>query len=396
VPLPFDGAQAELAAGTLPIRVDFAHGPVAALDGVSFGWSKMVARLDTEAPGVAELERMLGVPYVFEFRGHTGYIGGLTFDADAPPFELPIDEMVVTFSGATLDGTFADPELEANAHIPAIAFTSPTGTFAIENLRAGADTELRSRYVMPGETTFSIERIAVSEAFAAASIFELENLRVTSNTGLDDTGELLEVRVDSGLDSIRIEQSALTSATLGLGLRNLDVVALEAYGTAIEEAASAASDPQALLADFAPQLERALRAGPSLTIDPIRFQLDAEPFEGRIAIATNTAKLPPAGGLDLANPLLILGSLNTDAEMRVSKALAQRLMLLFAQMQLASDPSIPPEQLAYMAEAQAGLLLTMLVSQGVLVDNGDGYASTVKFADGALTLNGSVLPIGLP
>ena len=70
--------------GELPVVVELAHGPVAALDGVYFGWSKVVARADIEAPGVGELTESLGVPYVFEFRGRTPYLGGLDFDADAP------------------------------------------------------------------------------------------------------------------------------------------------------------------------------------------------------------------------------------------------------------------------------------------------------------------------
>lgn len=392
----FDGADAGLAAGTLPIRVDFAHGPIAVLDGLSFGWSRMIARLDTEAPGVVELERTLGVPYVFEFRGRTRFFGGLDFDADAPPFDLPLDEVLVTFSGATLDGTFADPELAATAEVAAVAFTSSTGTFAIQNLRAAVDNELRSPYVMPGEATFSIERVAINEAGGAVPVFEAANFRVASNIGVDTAGELMEMRVEYDLDSLRIEQSNITAAKLGLGLRNLDVAAIEAYATAVENVASTTSDPGELLATVAPELERALRAGPSLTLDPISFRLDAEPFEGRIAVSTNTARLPPVGALNLDNPLLVLGLFDTDAEVRLSQALAQRLAMLFAQMQLSGDPSIPPEQLEYMAEAQSGLLLTMLVAQGVLVQDGDGYASTLKLTDGALTLNGNALPIGLP
>ena len=392
-----DGTPAGLAAGTLPIRVDFAHGPIAVLDGVYFGWTKMVARLDTEAPGVLELERTLGVAYVFEFRGRTGFFGGLTFDADAPPFELPIDEALLTFSGATLDGTFADPRLTANAHVDAVELASPTGTFALHNLRAGADNELRSQYVMPGEATFSIERVVISDATGGAvPLFEAANLRVASNTGLDAARELLEMRVDYDLDSVRFEQNEVTAATVGMAMRNLDVAALEAYGAAVNDAASTTSDPGELLAALAPQLERALRAGPSLTIDPIRFRLDDEPFEGRIAMSTNTARLPPAGALDLDNPLLVLGLIDSDAEARLSKALAQRLVTLAARVQLAGDGSVPPEQLDYMAEAQSGLMLTMLVGQGVLVEDGDGYVSSLELTDGALTLNGNALPFGLP
>ena len=391
--LPFDGAQGGLASGTLPIRVDFAHGPIAVLNGTSFAWSKIVARLDTEAPGVADLERTLGVPYLFEFRGRTRYLGGLVFDADAPAFELPLDDVRVTFSGATLDGTFAEPRIVANAHIASAAFTSPTGTFTLDNLRAGTDNEIVSQYVMPGETTFSIERIAATEG-GTVPVLELANLRFVSTTGLDATGALIDVRADYDLDSIRVEESVVTAAKFGMAMRNLDVAALQAYSTAVQDVART-GDPSALMTSLGPDLDRALRAGPSFTIDPLSFQLDAEPFEGRIVVSTNTANLPPAGALSFDNPLLLLGIFDTDAEVRLSKALAQRLATLAVQMQLASDPSVPPEQLAYMAEAQSGLVLTMLVGQGVLVDNGDGYASALKLTNGAVTLNGNPLPFGL-
>jgi uncharacterized protein YdgA (DUF945 family) len=38
----------------------------------------------------------------------------------------------------------------------------------------------------------------------------------------------------------------------------------------------------------------------------------------------------------------------------------------------------------------------MLVGQGVLVEDGDVYRSSLDYTDGALTLNGSPLPFGLP
>jgi uncharacterized protein YdgA (DUF945 family) len=387
---PFTGT------GTVPIAVDFAHGPIAVLDGVHLGWSKMIARADTEVPGVTELEHTLGVPYLFEFRGRTSYAGAMGFDADAPPFELPVDETLFTFSGATLAGSFAGRQLEGNAQVGSIEFTSPTGTFALRNVHASADNELRSRYVMPGEASLTIERVLISDARGTTPVFEAANLRMLSDVALDSTGVLLEMRMNYDLDSMRIEESEVTAATIGMAMRNVDVAALEAYGAAARDAASAGADPATIMASLGPQLERALQAEPRLTLEPIRFRLDDEPFEGRIELSTNAARLPPAGTLDLGNPLLVLGLMNTDAEMRASKALAQKLATLAARLQLGSDGGVPPEQLDYMAEAQSGLLLTMLVGQGVLVDDGDGYRSSLRFTNGALTLNGNPLPFGLP
>jgi uncharacterized protein YdgA (DUF945 family) len=382
--------------GTLPIVVELAHGPVALLDGVHFGWSKIVARPDMEAPGVAELTQTLGVPYLFEFRGSTPYLGGLNFNADAPPFELPIDEALLTFSGGTLAGSLTGRQLDADAQIGSLDFASPTGTFALRGVSASADNELRSEYVMPGETSLTIASISMaSPGQNAAPLFEVSNLKVQSGVDIDAAGELLEMRITYDVDSVRVEDNEVTAGSVALTVRNLDVAAVEAYSAAAAEAAAGGADAATLAAAFGPLLERALKAGPSLTLDPIRFRYDGEPFDGRIEVTTRPERLPPAGTLSLDNPLMMLGLVNTKADVRLSKTLAGELATLAARVQLAGDPTIPPDQLDYMAEAQSGLMLTLLVGQGVLVEDGEGYRTTVDYTDGSLTLNGNPLPFGL-
>jgi uncharacterized protein YdgA (DUF945 family) len=350
-------------------------------------------------PGIAELQQQLGVPYLFEFRGRTGYVGGLAFDADIPPVDLPVDAAHFKFSGAMLEGTYAGTALESTAQIDSVEFSSPTGTFALSKLRAAADNRILSQYVMPGQAEFSIERVSIVDAIRSATpVFEANQFSVASNVGIDDAGALMSMQVSYGLDSMRVEDIDVTAAKLGVGVSNIDIAAVQAYTAAASDLASTggAGNPSAMLAALAPQIERALAAGPSLTLDPMTFRVDGEPFDGRIQLATNTARLPQAGTLNFDNPLLLLGLLNTDAEVRLSKPLAQRLAMLASQMQLAYNDSIPPDQLEYMAEAQAGLLLVTLIGQGVLVEDNDGYRSALRFADGALTLNGNPLPFGLP
>jgi uncharacterized protein YdgA (DUF945 family) len=333
----------------------------------------------------------LGVPYVFEFRGRASFSGNLAFDGDAPAFELPVDDALVTFSGATFDGTFdGGRDLEARLHLPALDFTSPTGTFLVTDLRASADNEIRSRYVMPGEATFSIQKIAISDAFQGGMpVFEAANLQLSSQVTLDAAETLLDTRVAYALDSMRISESEVTAATIDLTARNIDVAALEAYAAAVNDVTSTV-DP---LTTLGPHLERALKAGPSLAIDPIRFALDNEPFDGRVQVSADPDRLPPAGTIDVENPLFVIGLLDTTAEITLSKALAQNLATLVARMQLAGDGTVPADELEYLAEAQAGLTL---VGQGVLVEDGEAYRSALDFTNGTLTLNGNPLPFGLP
>jgi len=380
---------------SLPIMVEFAHGPVAVLDGVYFGWSTMVARPDTEVPAVAELTQMLNVPYLFRFRGRTPYVGGLDFDADAPPFTLPLEETALTFSGGTLAGNLAGRKVQADAQVGSVDFAGETGTFAVRGVAASVDSELRSEYVMPGAVSFSITSLSITAPQSTMPMFETSNLRIRSDVDLDAASDLLEMRINYDVDSVRVESNELTGGSVAISVRNLDAAAVEAYGALAADAAAAGADPETIAAALVPHLERALRAGPSVTLDPISFRYDDEPFEGRVEITTNPARLPPAGTLSLDNPLLFVSLVNAKADLDMSKMLAGQLATLAARLQIAqTDPTIPQEQLDYMAEGQSGLMLTMLVGQGVLLEEGDSYRTSFEFTDGSMTLNGNPLPFG--
>ena len=108
----------------------------------------------------------------------------------------------------------------------------------------------------------------------------IELCRSKATSTLDAAGELLEMRVNYESTRVRVEENEVTAGTLGLTVRNLDVAALEAYSAAASDAAAAGADPATLAASLGPHLERALKAGPSLTLDPLRFRYDGEPFEG--------------------------------------------------------------------------------------------------------------------
>jgi uncharacterized protein YdgA (DUF945 family) len=390
------GTDADTLGRRATIAVDFAHGPVTMQDGIHLGWSTMVARLDPTAPGVRELERELGVPYVFEFRARTGLTGRLTFDADVPPIDVPAGPAQFKFSGAVIDGSYAGARLVSAARVDSLEFSSPTGAFVLRNLRAKTNNQIRSRYVAPGEAELSIERIAATDpTLGGEPLFAVDRLRITSDEAIDASGALIDMHATYGVDRLRLADNEFSDAALGLAVHKLDAAALEKYADAARElAATPASDPQAALAALAPHVKRALEAGPSLVLEPVDFKFQGEPFAGRVEIATDPSQLPPGDSFDL-NPMILLAVVNGNADFHMSKTLARRLATVAATMQLGRDPSMPPDQLKYLAEAQSGLLLITLVSQGMLVEDRDGYSVALRYAGGALTVNGKPLPFGL-
>ncbi len=399
------GYIAQLAASGRPVdalgkraivAVDFAHGPVAVQKGVHFGWSKMVARLDPETTGLAEIEQELGVPYIFEFRGRTGFGGGVAFDADVPPMDVPSGDAQFKFSGATLDGSYVGNQLVSNARIESFEVASRTGTFMLHNLRARTDLEILSQNLAPGNAELSIDSVSALDPLQGSTpIFQAEQLKVTSGMSRNAAGTLLDMQFNYGLNRVRVADSEVTDAALGFAVHDIDVLAFEHYSQTVRQVGTSATppDPQTALAALAPEIERALASKPRLVIDPIRFKFNGEPFEGRAEITTDPAKLPP-GGIANLDPSVILGLVNSNADVKLSKPLARRLVALAAEMQFRGDTRIPPEQLKYMAEAQAGLMLVQLVSQGFLLEDGEVYRAALRYVGGVLTLNDKPLPFG--
>ncbi len=394
--LAASGAPAGLLDHRATLAVDFAHGPVAVQKGVHFGWSTMVARLDPATGGLAEIEQQLGVPYIFEFRGRTGFGGEVAFDADVPPMDVPTGGAQFKFSGAKLDGTYAGNQLASNMRVDSFEFASPGGTFVLRNVRMKTDNEIVFPNLAPGTDELSIESIsAIDPLQGSTPLLQVDNVKLASAVTLNAARTLLDMQATYSLDRLHMAENEVTGATLGLALHNVDVETYQHYVAAMRELAtrSTPADPEATIAGLRADVQRALAAGPRLVLDPIRFAFNGEPFEGRAEVTTDSAKLPPGGVANL-DPFVILGLVNSNADIKLSKPLARRLVGLAAEMQFRGDTRMPPEQLKYMAEAQAGLMLVQLVSQGFLLEDGDVYRAALRYVDGALTLNDKPLPFG--
>ena len=145
-----------------------------------------------------------------------------------------------------------------------------------------------------------------------------------------------------------------------------------------------------------PSIERLLAAGPSLLVEPLRFTVNGEPFDGRFMLNACPEAMPPAGALDLRDLGLWADILQLTAETHgVESARAQRRRA--ADRRAArSRGAVPPSQIEAMAEAQVGLILLTLIGQGLVTDDGETLHARLDVTDGALSVNGVPLPFGVP
>jgi uncharacterized protein YdgA (DUF945 family) len=210
----------------------------------------------------------------------------------------------------------------------------------------------------------------------------------------------MRIGINYGAESVAAGTGfSLADAELGIAVADLDAEAMRDYYETIQlvMGQQPAASPDEVMAALVPVFERLIEGGPNLTVDPIRFAMNGEPFFAKILVDVDPAALPPAATRNYQDPSLWIAAATVTAEAEVSKVLAQDLARQAMRMQLAGsgDPSLTEEDINAQAEAQVGLMLVQLTGMGMLQDSGDNYTTNARFASGTLTVNGTPIPLGL-
>lgn len=380
------------------VAVDFNHGPVSLRDGFFLGASEFLA-YPANTPTAATART---VTYPFEFHGQTTFGGALNFVAELPPLERVIEAGRFSFSGGRVTGTLDERHLTANAEADTFQFDSGSASLALQGISASADNEILSRYVTPGVFELEAARAFVDTGFEngaqEVSGLEMAGLALRGEIGLDAAAELLDGAVNLAIESARNGADMhVTNARFEMAASRVDLAALEAF---VESSQRPDVGPQPRFEELEPAVERLLAAGPGLSIDPLRFDVDGAPFELTVFAASDSSALPSTGPLDLGDLEFWFAFLSGTATLEAAKPLVERFTAAIVKSQLGSDfvpgSAVPFEALDTMASAQAGFVLAMLAAQGMIEDTGHLYRTEVRLENGSLTLNGNPLPFGVP
>jgi uncharacterized protein YdgA (DUF945 family) len=379
----------------LPVVLEVNHGPVIFSDGVQIALSSVVATFDPESPTSVLARDQLGMPYIFQLRGHGPLTGGFVFEADIPPVDYGDGANDLTFSGLRIDGTLRGNRVTSRGNIDSFDLTSAFTTAVIEQVNFDMDSEYEVGGLGTGSGEFSIARVVVTSPMAGTEpLFTAQGLRVGQEYASDDSGRM-RISLNYGAQSVAAGTSfSLADAELGIAVADLDAEAMREIQLVMGQQPAAA--PDEVFAALVPVFERLVEGGPNLTVDPIRFAMNGEPFFAKILVDVDPAALPPAVTRDYQDPSLWIAAATVTAEAQVSKVLAQDLAQQAMRMQLAGsgDPSLTEEDIAAQAEAQVGLMLVQLTGMGMLQDTGDSYTTSARFASGTLTVNGTPVPLG--
>ncbi len=385
-----------------PIRliVTLQHGPLLIGTASPFGLASSTIRLDPEIPGYREFLEETGIDYLFEIRTATSFGGESQFVAEMPAFSLERDEYMIAFDGADSSGSYdaITRRFVAQGSLPQLNVEATGSLFAIEGLSFDSDSVWRNELLRIGYAAADVARIEVN---APLDSFSLDDIAVRFDVALEDGGETAKMTSDYRLGHFSdVADAAIDDLNVTATARRIDVDALTAYYDASQSSImqNSTAAPLALTAEDA--LYDLLNASPELEISPLQLRWGDEPFDATLRISVDGENLPPRSSFTLL-ALAFQGVLRLDATLALSEPLAMTLTARGMAFQIrraaaADNRPMNDAQLDTLANAQAAIALAALVAQGMVTSVDGGYETNAQFANGQLTVNGNLVPLGIP
>ncbi|MDH3507501.1 MAG: YdgA family protein [Gammaproteobacteria bacterium] len=381
--------------------IEMTHGPIV---GGDIGLMTSAVRLDPQTPGYQDLLTELDIPYLFETRTVTGFGGGTDFVTEMPPFSLMRDDLLVEFSGLDAAGSYdlIARRFDVDGGIDSLHVDSPTAGLVLEGLAFDSDSTSYNDVLRLGTVGATLARLSIiSAGDGPAEGLEMNGLEVRFDIDLDETTKRAILT--------SVYRAASVSDGADINLTGLDVVAnandidLDAFTTYYSAAQANAMQPDSvapLNLEVEDALYALLAAGPTAEIGPVSFNWNDEPFTATLRILVDTAALPPRDSFTILT-LMFGGAVAIELSLELSEPLASLLATRGVAFQIRRGAAeqgmeISTEDAEAMAASRAAIALAGLVAQGMLNSTDVGFASEARFSSGTLTVNGSIVPLGIP
>jgi len=336
------------------------------------------------------------------------YGGDASGRAAVAPMQGEHDGMRATFSGATLESVYTRSNqgvkgtLRADSLVVESNDDADIRRAALTGLVLDMDTRMGRSGLSIGTTGLSAQRL---ELEGPGGQFQVALEAPAYTVKLDETDGRLH-----GDAVYRIGKLSVGDADFGGGeaivkLANLDGKAvrqlMESYGrfadavmTEADGQASAPGKRDALLRQALDDARGLLAAGPSVSLDPLRWT--TAKGESRLTLALTLAA-PQADAAASVRELARQLIKSLDARAIVSRPMAQDMAARI----LAASQGLAPEDAARQAEEQVAGAAGMAQMLNLARQEGDDLVAEFRYADGRAALNGREIPVeelfaGLP
>lgn len=382
----------------LPLHIHMVHGPLLVRDSFRLGWLSGRMILSSEHEGlIKKYVKVEGEGPVFVSNLYMDLTGKLHINDYSLPFSIDQSGETVRVDGYSGGGEMTlNKQFRYDGRLPSITFQGESGTMLLEGVNVSAKMNLNKLIagtIAEGTTGLKFESLKTD--LNDGENFEVDGLSIASSIDFDAEAPTADMNIEVSMKEFISLSERISELDLSVGFDNVSFSFLERYSELVKQFGSLGADGASMLAMQMSQLAATelLPYGPGISIDKLRFNsLEGSlNFNGKIEIS-------PEAATKVNNPLSAINDVVVNASGKIDKVLAAKyakksaLRDLNNQM-LQTGQEMNEEEKIATAEKQANVQLSMLILQGMLVEDGDKYSLDFKFEDGKADLNGKPMPL---
>lgn len=288
------------------------HGPILwdsafAFRPAAFGFK---AHLDAQPEWPQDFKTILADERV-RLTSHVGFGGSSSTRLRIADGDLQLSTGSLSLQRGDLQVDFdpSDKDMSAEFSWPGLLFKSEMGELSMEDMGFQWQGTYYSQNVQIGEGSYHIKKISGKQGETEA--FAMTELTAKAKQSLDSSGEKVSSAVDMALAEVMfLGQSMVKDGSLHLELNNLSMAALKK----LDELNNAAMTPEQMQTIFT-DLMALFEHGAELKIDPLKAQIQGQPFELKVL-----AKLPVADS-KASDPMALFQQAEVDLNLNTSAQL---------------------------------------------------------------------------
>jgi len=309
-------------------------------------------------------------------------------------------ELEINWSGISGQSTISpDMQISGTAESPGLAMSFPEFSCKLTDIKSTVNLSPWSPGLAMGDISLSIGDINMhGQQDNAAKALSLTGLSITNKTS--ESGGSISSASTLSLSGFTVENTAYGPFHVEMELRNIDagaVAKLQQAATAMQTAETGDEQQLAmqLFGDLSATLAELVKKSPELEFKNLSITTPDGDLSGSAKIAIDGS----AGEIPLTNPDMLLSIFSAQAEIEVAERLLAKSAKSAVKTQLTSSreknglPPLPAGELDVQAARQSRKQLQDLVSQQMLVKEGELFRVGIQYEKGMVTVNGRPMPV---
>lgn len=371
------------------VRSTIQHGPLPG--GKTFAAALVHSELVLGAEAQAEVSKVLGNAKPFELVTRYAFLGGGRSELSSPAFKTSFQTEKGENVQLAWDGLKAEMEFGAKlrhytlqAAVPRLEASDDKGTrMLVSGLRfngegqrlLGEDSQMYS-----GRSQFDMAEVSLKLAEQADKTFLLQKLSYSIDMPAKDG--FIDLSAKMGAEVVKVAAQDYGPVHYDFSLRHLQIAAADTLQRKVTALyadpanMTAAANSRVMLAALQEPMIELLKHQPEFSIDRLQFR-----NQHGEALLTGALKLDGAKPEDFANPMLLMGKVNMQADLKLPAAMAVSFMT-------AGKPATEEDEAQAAARTDMALQqVDAFVAQGYLERQGELVRARFALSKGAMTLN---------